>query len=125
MAVTLTGPNQFALRLALEQLTADFVKEHGDIAVERLRGDELSFERLQESLQSSPFLASKKLVVLHEPSLNKQFMEQAERLLSQAPETTEIILVEPKLDKRSSYYKVLLKVTDFRNLDELDESQLS
>jgi len=125
MIVTLTGVNGFLLRHELQGLVGDFLREHGDMGLERLDGQEAEFERLQESLQSLPFLSSKKLVVLREPSANKKFTEHAEKLLGEVPETTDVILVEPKLDKRLAYYKYLKKHTDFREFAELDANSLS
>jgi len=121
----LTGENTFALKSALNALVSDFIAEHGDIAVERLDGEDASFERLQESLQSSPFLAVRKLVVLRNPGVNKQFAEQAEKLLGDLPETTDVLIVEPKIDKRSSYYKFLKKAADLQEYAELDENGLA
>lgn len=125
MIVTLTGPNDFARTRELRKLVADFVAEHGDFALETLDGEEATFERLQESLQSLPFLAAKKLVVLKSPGTNKQFTEAAEKLLKDIPETTDVIVVEPKLDKRLAYYKFLKKATDFRECNELDANGLA
>ncbi|HEY1835420.1 MAG TPA: DNA polymerase III subunit delta [Candidatus Saccharimonadales bacterium] len=125
MKVTLTGGNSFGLRGELDKLVANFLDEHGDMALERLDGEEATFERMQEALQSLPFLASKKMVVLRGPSANKQFAENAERLLTELPETTDVILAEPKLDKRLAYYKFLKKATDFREFVPLDASGLA
>ncbi|HEY8999468.1 MAG TPA: DNA polymerase III subunit delta [Candidatus Saccharimonadales bacterium] len=125
MIVTLTGPNDFARTHELKKLVAGFVAEHGDFALETLDGEEDSFERLQESLQSLPFLSPKKLVALRTPGANKQFAEAAAELLANIPETTDVVVVEPKLDKRLSYYKFLKKATDFREFAELDANGLA
>ena len=125
MTVTLTGANSFGLQAELARLVHAFVAEHSDMALERLDGEEASYERLQESLQSLPFLAAKKMVVLRAPGANKQFAEHAEELLKELPDTTDLIIVEPKLDKRSSYYKLLKKATDFREHAELDRGGLA
>lgn len=125
MSIVLTGENSFGLRAELDKLVAAFLHEHGDMALERLDGEEAPFERMQEALQSLPFLASKKMVVLRSPSANKQFTEAAEKLLSDVPETTDVILVEPKLDKRLSYYKFLKKSTDMREFAPLDRNGLA
>lgn len=125
MVTILTGNNSFGLQSDLKRLIAEFVREHGDMGLEKLDGEEVEYDRIRESLQSLPFLASKKLVVLHSPSAQKQFIEQAENLLTELPETTDVILIEPKLDKRSSYYKFLKSNTDFREYVELDEQALS
>jgi len=95
------------------------------LALERLDGEEVEFGRLREALTSLPFLASQKLVVLRAPSKNKQFVEGFEQLFDEIPESTDVILVEPKLDKRLSYYKFLKTKTDFYNFAELDTSGLA
>lgn len=125
MIVTLTGENSFGLRRRLRQLTDEFVAEHSDLALERIEGQEASLERISEALTSLPFLASRKMVVLDTPTANKQFTEQAEQILSNVPETTEVIIVEPKLDKRLSYYKFLKKQTEFNEFNELDQNGLA
>jgi DNA polymerase III subunit delta len=125
MKVTLAGENSFMLHAELKKLVRQFLDEHGDMALERLDGEEASFERMQEALQSLPFLAAKKMVVLRSPGANKQFTEAAGKLITELPETTDLVLVEPKPDKRSSYYKLLKKSTDFRECAELDRAGLA
>jgi DNA polymerase-3 subunit delta len=125
MIVTLTGENSFSLQAELTKRTNDFLAVHGDLALERIDGADVSLDRLSEALTSLPFLASAKLVVLRSPSTNKQFVEQFEQLLSDIPETTDVILVEPKLDKRLSYYKWLTKNTDFHEFSQLDAGGVS
>lgn len=125
MVKALAGTNSFMLRAELTKVVQAFVAEHGDMALEQLDGEEASYERIAEAVQSLPFLASKKLVVLHTPSANKQFVEQVEVLLADIPEITDIVLVEPKLDKRTAYYKWLKKNTDFQEYTELDARSLA
>lgn len=125
MIITLTGQNNFALHQALKRQTEDFIKQNGDLALERLDCQEADFNRIQEAMTGLPFLASKKLVVLRQPSTNKQFIERAEQVLHDLPETNDIVLVEPKLDKRTAYYKFLKKSTDFQEFPELDHNGLA
>ena len=124
MVTTLTGANGYALQLELEKFVAEFVATHCDIAGERLEGKEADFDRIRESLQSTPFLADRKMVVLRNPSANKSFIEQAEELFKGLPESTDVLLVEPSLDKRLSYYKLLKKVTDYHEYTDLDQPNL-
>ena len=125
MIITLTGENAFALQSELEQIAAGFVAQHGELALERLDGEEATFVRISEALMSLPFLASKKLVLLRRPGANKQFVEHAEELLTQIPDTTEVVIIEPKLDKRSGYYNLLQKQTEFKEFKELDLGSLA
>jgi DNA polymerase III delta subunit len=46
-------------------------------------------------------------------------------LLEGVPEMTDLVIVEPKLDKRLSYYKTLKAKTDFREFKELDARGLA
>ncbi|HET6924635.1 MAG TPA: DNA polymerase III subunit delta [Candidatus Saccharimonadales bacterium] len=125
MIITLTGENAFGLRGELDGLVAGFVAEQGELGVERLDGETVTFARISEALTSLPFLMSKKLVLISRGSANKQFAEQTQDVLNNLPETTDVILVEPKLDKRSGYYKFLKKSTDFREFNPLDVNGLS
>jgi DNA polymerase-3 subunit delta len=125
MIITLTGENSFGLQHELRQLVDTFVAEHGDLALERLDGQEVDFKQIYAALTSLPFLASRKMVVLRQPSSHKQFTEQVEQILGNLPETSDVIVVEPKLDRRLSYYKFLKKQTDYREFPELDINGLS
>lgn len=121
----LTGENSFMLQQELRRIVDAFVAEHTDMALEQLDGEEAEFDRMRESLQSLPFLASKKMVVLRRPSANKEFQEAAESLLTEAPESTDVLVIEPKLDKRTAYYKFLKKQPSFREYTELASSELA
>lgn len=125
MMTTLTGENRFALQQELRRIVDSFVAEHTDMALEQIDGEEAEFDRIREALQSMPFLASKKLVVMRAPGANKQFMESAEQLLTDLSEVIDVVIVEPKPDKRTSYYKYLKKHTDLKEFNELDIPQLS
>lgn len=130
MITILTGANTYALRAELRRLTHAYIEAAGgpdmaEMAMERLDGEEASYERMQEALQSLPFLAPRKLVLLQTPGANKDFAEKAASLLSELPETTDLIIVEPKLDKRLAYYKLLKKQPGFTEFAELDESGLA
>jgi DNA polymerase-3 subunit delta len=120
MIITLAGENSFALQRELRHRVDAFVAGHGDLALERIDGEEADFARLREAVTGLPFLAAKKLVLLRAPSKNKQFLEEFEQLFGEAPETNDIVIVEPKLDKRLAYYKYLKKSTDFHDFPELD-----
>lgn len=104
---------------------AGFEKEYGDMAVERLDGEEATYERMAEAAQSLPFLATRKLVVLRAPGANKEFAEKFEAFITGVSETNDVIIVEPKLDKRLSYYKQLKKLTDFKEFAVLDANGLA
>jgi DNA polymerase-3 subunit delta len=125
MIKTLSGENTFGLQAALEAAKSSFLPEYGELGLEQIDGEEADFSRLSEALTSLPFLASQKLVILRSPGKNKQFAEKLATLLAEIPETTEVIIVEPKLDKRSVYYKLLKKLTDFQEFPKLSDVELA
>ena len=122
--MTLTGVNDFARVQELKKLATAFIAEHGDFALERVEGDEVDVARLRESVNSLPFLTPRKMVILREPGKQKAWAEQISDILKDVTDTTDVIIVEPKLDKRLSYYKTLKKATDFREFTDLDASGL-
>jgi DNA polymerase III subunit delta len=125
MVTTLTGPNDLMRRGALDKLVAAFITEHTDIALERLDGEETDAAVMRGALASLPFLTSRKLVVLYEPGKQKAFAEHIADILKDIADTTDVIIYEPKLDKRLTYYKTLKKETDFKEFAELDGSGLA
>lgn len=125
MIVTLTGTNDFLRKAELKKLVSDFIAEHTDMAVERYDGDEADPARMRESVASLPFLTERKLVVLYEPGKQKAFAENIGDVLKEAADSTDVVIIEPKLDKRLSYYKTLKKETDFREFTDLDASGLA
>lgn len=124
MIVTITGANDLLRKRELDSLVATFAADYGDMAIERLDGEDVSAERMRESLASLPFLSPKKMVVLREPSKQKAFADAIADVLKDVADTTDVIIHEPKLDKRSTYYKTLKKATDFREFAELDVAGL-
>jgi DNA polymerase III subunit delta len=125
MIVVLTGSNSFTLRAELNKRVQAFLGVHGDMGLEKIDAEEAEFSRIQEALTSLPFLASKKLVVLRAPSAQKVFTEKITEVLEGIPESTDVIIIEPKLDKRGSYYKTLKAQTEFIECNELDGPGLS
>ena len=125
MIYVLSGKNSFLLNERKKSLITEFVRKYGDLALEKIDGEETDIDRIRESLESLPFLSPKKLVVLTSPSLNKDFMNDYKELLNEAPETTDVIIIEPKLDKRSGFYKYAKKLPGFNEFSDLDTAGLT
>ncbi len=125
MITTLTGANDLLRRQALDRLIAAFVAEHTDMGLERFDGEETTITAIRGSLASLPFLTSRKLVVLREPGKLKAFTDNLAAIFADTADTTDVIIYEPKLDKRLSYYKTLKKDTDFQDFTDLDAAGLA
>lgn len=124
MVITLTGDNDFAVGKALRALVRDFSKEYGDFAIEQIDAEEVELNRISEGLQSQPFLSTKKLVVLHNPSRNKDFTESFAQILTEVSDAADLLIVEAKMDKRLGLYKQLKKESDFREFNSQDAAGL-
>ncbi|HUD81383.1 MAG TPA: DNA polymerase III subunit delta [Patescibacteria group bacterium] len=122
--ITLVGSNDFTLHQYLVDIISNFTNEYGSIAVEHIECDNTSLEHLQDSLLSPPFLSPKKMLLLREPSQNQKLASQFEQLIKQVPDTTEVVVVDPKIDKRTSLYKILKKQTGLKEFNPLLRPQL-
>jgi len=125
MVVTLTGNNHFLLRRRLDELVKKFSDEYGELAVERIDAAETEPQAVIDALSSLPFLASRKLVVLRDISANKAVTDQIEQIIDVAGKTTDLIIYDPALDKRTSYFKVLKSQTKLEEFGDLDKKQLA
>ncbi|HSX05800.1 MAG TPA: DNA polymerase III subunit delta [Candidatus Saccharimonadales bacterium] len=125
MITTLTGENDVLRQAALRQMVDAFVAEHDDMGLERLDGEEVSYEQMLGAVQSLPFLAPRKLVVLRAPSACKEFTEKFEQFTEEIAETNDVLIVEPKLDRRLGYYKLLKRDTNFQEFAVLDANGLA
>lgn len=124
MIYTLTGRNDFLLAQKLRQLTQNFIQTHGDYELERIEGREVDFQHIRERLESLPFLAEKKCIVLDQPGKNTDFLAGYEQVLPGVSEAVDVLLVEPQLDKRTSYAKFIKKHTEYLEFNALDEARL-
>jgi len=122
---TLFGSNSYGLKRRLDELTQAFVKEYGELALERLDAEETTAETLLEALQSLPFLAQRKLVIVRNGCLNKDFSEQIEQIISSISNTTDMVFYEPQIDKRTAYFKVLKSKTQLEEFNEMDARNLA
>jgi DNA polymerase III delta subunit len=120
MITSLVGSNAFLVQNKKNNIKNVYIAEYDDMGLEYIDGQEAAYERITEAVQSLPFLAAKKLVILQDPGANKQFLENTETLFSDIPEVTDVVIIESKPDKRTSYYKWLKKNTDFYECVELD-----
>lgn len=125
MIIALTGTNSFALKQRLEELVSNFVAEHGELALEKIDAEAASENQILDAVQSLPFLASRKMVVLREPSASKEIQDRVEQIISSTTETTDLIIHEPAPDKRTAYFKVLKSNTKLEEFGPLDSRNLA
>jgi len=108
------GDNAFEMRQATNSLVRMFVGIHGDLALERIDAEEADMATILDAIASVPFLASNKMVVISNAS-QKDLLEKL--VTVDAPESTDVIVLIPKVDKRASYYKALQKHAGFKSFE--------
>lgn len=120
MVTTLVGQNSFLLSQKLRQVRGDFVKEFGTLALEQVEVSDWEVGRLLDTLGALPFLSPKRMLIIEGLAANKLAGEQVENLLEAASDITDVVIIEPKIDKRSVLYKTLKKQTDCYEFTEID-----
>jgi DNA polymerase-3 subunit delta len=124
MIIAYSGPNSFAMQQALKVRVQEFIATHGDFGVERLDASHMAGTALIESVQAMPFLAGKRLLIIQDPADNKQFVEEFPSSIDMISDDTDIIFIQSKFDKRSSFYKLLQKRAENHVFEELNEPAL-
>ena len=124
MTVTLTGDNYFLISSELKKYTNSFKQNFGDLGLEQIDCSESDLAKVTEALTSLPFLSSKKLVILRNPSTNTNVAAALPKLIEEIPESTDLIIFEGQIDKRTSLYKFLKSNTDYKEFKELDPNSV-
>lgn len=125
MITVLTGPNTRALLNRLRTITDDFIAAHGD-SVERFDGSELTTaDGVLDAVRSISFLEPRKLVIVRNFGQSSDIMDTIEDIVSQTADTTDLVLVDFKLDKRTAGYKYLQKNINLEVFSELSPRDLA
>ncbi len=124
MVTTYAGDNDGQRLEATKKYVQDFVERYTDMGLEKIDAVDVDYEQILGAAQSVPFLAERKLVVIRQGSLNKEFVEKFEQFLDSVLESTEVLITEGKLDKRTGYYRLLKSKTNFTEFAVLDSNGL-
>lgn len=109
----------------LHELVDKFVSKYGDLSLQKIDAEEAEIASVNEAIQSLPFLSERKMVVVRNGSANKDFSEQFEQIISSISDSTDLVLYEPHLDKRTVYFKVLKSKTQFEEFNQFDKNSLA
>ena len=125
MVRVITGPNEFMAKQAYKNAVDEFVRQNGDLALERIDCSESDINSVIAAVSNLPFLAPQKMVVLKNLSENKELAEQTEKIISRVSEGNEVLIFDLNIDKRTAYYKALQKNANLEEYKELDERALA
>ena len=108
MIILLTGDNSYEIDQELGRIVSDFEGE-----VERIDPDTLEPRNLTDIFGGLSLFAANRLVVLKRVSENTAVWEALATWADKDSDTT-VVLVEPKVDKRTKTYKALASQADVR-----------
>ena len=118
MITLLTGENSFEIERALSDIAFCF-----DGAAEKFDGETLSLAQLPDILMGISLFATRRLVIIRGLSQNKSIWPVFGDWIDRISDDINLVLVEPKPDKRTATYKTLAKkavIKDFEPWTERD-----
>ena len=109
MITVLTGTNSFEIARVLRDIEASF-----GASGERFDGSEIEVRNLPDILMGATLFASKRLVIISDLASNSSVWSVLPEWLARLSDDVQLVLIEPKLDKRTKTYKELQKVADIQ-----------
>jgi DNA polymerase III delta subunit len=115
----LCGDNDYELTKKVAQLKSSF-----NGTAERYDAAELSREQLADIFAGQTLFALERLIIIDTPSANSDLWQSISEWAERLSDSTTLILVEPKPDKRTSTYKWLKKNVDIQEYPALDSHDI-
>jgi DNA polymerase-3 subunit delta len=125
--VTLTGDNSYEIRRVLNEQINLHTTGRDQLAIERIDATLLPADAVAEvvaRLDSPSLFSGHRLVIIRDLSLNPDLSDQVIEILDMPLSFTNVIIVDPHLDRRSKLYKALMNKTDLREFKVLKEPEL-
>ncbi|MBT4936995.1 DNA polymerase III subunit delta, partial [Candidatus Peregrinibacteria bacterium] len=126
-----TGEEDFLISEKKEMWEGAFCKKHGgNINIAILDAKELSAGEIISDFETVPFLAEKRLVFIKNlpPKANEKMdvkkLESVLMALKNISDTTVLVFIQNKPDKRTSFYKQLIKMAQVEEFKELRPQEL-
>lgn len=105
MITLLIGENSFEIERALANIVSDF-----DGTVEKINGAELQLAQLPDILMGVSLFAISRVVIIRDLSENKTIWSVFGDWLPRISDDIQLVLIEPKPDKRTATFKALKEV---------------
>lgn len=119
MITVLTGDNSYEVAQEMRRIISAFEGE-----AERYEGAELSTSQLPDLLMGGTLFSQSRLVIISDLSANKSLWNEFEQWGERLSDDIQLVLVEPKPDKRTRTYKWLQKHATVKTHGLLKEPQL-
>ncbi|NJN18485.1 MAG: DNA polymerase III subunit delta [Oscillochloris sp.] len=122
------GSDEFRRSEALAELRAAFPPDVADLNITNLDGRKLKIEALVAASEAFPFLADKRMVIVHDALKNLKAGKDRDELrayLERVPDICDLIFVEREdVDRRSTIFNYLKKSGEVREFLPLPSAEL-
>jgi DNA polymerase-3 subunit delta len=105
----LYGENEFAIGVEKKRLCNAYINEHDPIGLEIINAESIDEGRIRDAVSQLPFLVESKLVILQSVFSNKLICDVLAELVSEVPDSIDVVLIESRPDKRTRLFKLLQK----------------
>jgi len=136
-----TGEESYLIHEQISGWKKAFITKHGDINLATLDAGEIPINDIVLQAEAMPFLGDKRLIFVHglpdapktrnagkvskKDEKREGDLEKLEKALGDLPETTVIVFVQSKPDKRKSFYKKLTKKAEVKEFKQLQGYDLN
>lgn len=119
------GPNSYAIKRQVDTIRNKYLAKTGDDA-DLLQVDlaEVGLGDLLANLAAVPMFVSSRLIIASNISLAKPTEQQLDKIIEFTPESTNLVLIDTKADKRTAVYKRLSKLKNAKEFKRLESYQL-
>jgi DNA polymerase-3 subunit delta len=124
MIIAFVGDNSHAREQAAREFIDSFSSVYGATAIDRFDGETLDDAQLKDAISTLPFLSPRRLVLVRDLSANKSLADKLETIVDELADTTDLVIIENRVDHRGKYLNILKKLADFREFEHLEGEQL-
>lgn len=110
MIYLLYGPNTYEIDRGLTALLSGLADKYPSVSPERLDAAEVELNSLPDIVQGTSLFNDRRIVILRAPSSNKPLWSLLETYIDKVSDMTELIIVDPGIDKRTKTFKTIQKV---------------
>lgn len=127
MIYFLYGEDDFRAKQKLAEIRSKFTDDSlGDTNISTFEGESIDIEKIDQAVQSIPFLVSRKLVIIKNifSEKNKDIQSKLTTYIDKVPKTTILVFFEQEtIDKRSGLFKKLIKIAKSKEFTKLEIPQ--
>lgn len=136
-----TGEETFLLFKQLQAWREAFEEKHGELNLVHLDGTQVEIGEIIASIEAAPFLGEKRLIIVDglplapktrnagkvtkKDEATEKALERLIEFLPKIPESSVVVFVQSKPDKRKSLYKKIVQLGQLKEFNSLSPAELS